>query len=100
LRLSIFSFAFPIITRLTSYLRDFNESVLLLGSASKHGYVYLGNQLLAIQSGGVKWVHQDPVLKSQRVTDYNQNLVAVVELDARGGETGAGNSSRSDTPHT
>ncbi len=48
---------------------------------------HLGGQLLAIQQGGVKWVHQDPVVKSQRLTDYNQNVVAGVELDPWGGET-------------
>jgi RHS repeat-associated protein len=34
-----------------------------------------------------KWVHADPVTKSQRLTDYNLNLVAVVDLDPWGGET-------------
>jgi len=51
------------------------------------GYVYLGGQLLAIQQGGVKWVHQDPVVKSQRLTDYNQNVLAAIEVDPWGGET-------------
>jgi hypothetical protein len=35
------------------------------------GYVYLGQQLVALQAGGVFWTHQDPVGKSQRVTDVN-----------------------------
>jgi RHS repeat-associated protein len=56
------------------------------GSWSR-GYVYLGSQLLALQWGGVYWVHQDPVVKSQRLTDYNGTTTAVVELDAWGGET-------------
>jgi hypothetical protein len=48
----------------------------------QRGYVYLGGQLLVIQSEGVpKWVHSDPVTKSQRLTDYNLTLVAVVDLD-------------------
>ncbi len=51
------------------------------------GYVYLGGQLLALQDGGVKWVHQDPVVKSQRLTDYNQNVLAAIEVDPWGGET-------------
>jgi RHS repeat-associated protein len=34
-----------------------------------------------------KWVHADPVTKSQRLTDYNLTLVAVVDLDPWGGET-------------
>ena len=55
----------------------------------QRGYVYLGGQLLVVQSEGVpKWVHQDPVTKSQRLTDYNLNVVAVVDLDPWGGETG------------
>jgi RHS repeat-associated protein len=54
----------------------------------QRGYVYLGGQLLVIQSEGVpKWVHADPVTKSQRLTDYNLNLVAAVDLDPWGGET-------------
>jgi RHS repeat-associated protein len=54
----------------------------------QRGYVYLGGQLLVIQSEGVpKWVHSDPVTKSQRLTDYNLTLVAVVDLDPWGGET-------------
>jgi RHS repeat-associated protein len=52
------------------------------------GYVYLGGQLLLVQSGGVpKWVHQDPITKSQRLTDFYGNLQAVVDLDPWGGET-------------
>jgi RHS repeat-associated protein len=55
----------------------------------QRGYVYLGGQLLVVQSEGLpKWVHSDPVTKSQRLTDYNLNVVAVVDLDPWGGETG------------
>ncbi|MCA1568077.1 MAG: S8 family serine peptidase [Acidobacteria bacterium] len=54
----------------------------------QRGYVYLNGQLLLIQSGGVpKWVHQDPVTKSQRLTDFYGALQAVVDLDPWGGET-------------
>ncbi|HZG51354.1 MAG TPA: hypothetical protein VEZ40_04385, partial [Pyrinomonadaceae bacterium] len=52
------------------------------------GYVYVGGQLLAIQSGGVRWVHQDPVTKSQRVTDASGAVTPTqVDLDPWGGET-------------
>jgi RHS repeat-associated protein len=51
------------------------------------GYVYLGGQLLAVQCGGVYWVHQDPLVKSKRVTDSSGTVVSTVELDAWGGET-------------
>jgi RHS repeat-associated protein len=54
------------------------------------GYVYLGSQLLAVQSNdAVTWVHQDPVTKSQRATDINGNGVssATVDVDPWGGET-------------
>ncbi len=36
---------------------------------------------------GVEWVHRDPVVKSQRLTDEAGNVVAVIELDPSGGET-------------
>jgi RHS repeat-associated protein len=49
--------------------------------------VYLGGQLLAMQAGGVKWVHQDPVVKSQRLTDTYGQIIGAVELDPWGGET-------------
>jgi len=51
------------------------------------GYVYLGGQLLAVQYGGVFWVHQDPLVKSKRVTDSSGTVVSTVELDPWGGET-------------
>ena len=51
------------------------------------GYVYLGGQLVAVQAGGVSWVHQDPVTKSQRVTDNLGNVISTVDLDPWGGET-------------
>ena len=53
------------------------------------GYVYLGEQLLALQQGSaVEWVHQDPAVKSQRLTDAAGTVTAGVELDPWGGETG------------
>lgn len=54
----------------------------------QRGYVYMNGQLLVIQSNGMpKWVHQDPVVKSQRLTDFYGALQAVVEVDPWGGET-------------
>lgn len=51
------------------------------------GYVYLGTQLLAIQAGGINWVHQDPVSKGQRLTDVNGAISTVIELDPWGVDT-------------
>jgi RHS repeat-associated protein len=51
------------------------------------GYVYLGGQMLAMQAGGVSWVHQDPVTKSQRVTNSSGAVVSTIDLDPWGGET-------------
>jgi len=51
------------------------------------GYVYQGGSLLAVQAGGVNWVHEDPVTKSKRVTDSLGNVVSTVELDPWGGDT-------------
>jgi RHS repeat-associated protein len=48
---------------------------------------WLGGELLAVQQGWVKWVHRDPVAKSERLTGEAGNVVAVVELDPWGGET-------------
>jgi len=61
------------------------------------GYVYLGGQMLAMQqSGAVTYVHQDPVTKSQRMTDTLGNVVAgaTIELDPFGGETGRTSNNR------
>ncbi|MGH3939022.1 MAG: RHS repeat-associated core domain-containing protein [Pseudonocardiaceae bacterium] len=57
------------------------------GGVWSRGYVYLGSQLLAIQQGGVRWVHQDPVTKGQRVTDASGGVTSSIELDPWGGET-------------
>jgi RHS repeat-associated protein len=51
------------------------------------GYVYAGNDLLAVQQGGVFWNHEDPITKSKRVTDINGNVVSMVELDPWGADT-------------
>src|SRR5678815_4109255 len=51
------------------------------------GYVYLGQQLIALQAAGVFWTHQDPLTKNQRMTDINGNIVSTVELDPFGADT-------------
>jgi len=53
------------------------------------GYVYLGGQMLAMQQAGtVTYVHQDPVTKSQRLTDTSGNPTSTrIELDPFGGDT-------------
>lgn len=52
------------------------------------GYVYLGGELLAVQQdAGVNWVHQDPLVKSKRITNSTGTVVSAVELDPWGGET-------------
>ena len=53
----------------------------------QRGYVFLGSQLLAVQQGGVYWVHQDPVVKSKRITDSSGTVVSTIELDPFGGNT-------------
>jgi len=54
----------------------------------RRGYVYLGQQLLAVQqNGAVNWVHQDPLVKSKRVTNSSGTVVSTVELDPWGGNT-------------
>jgi RHS repeat-associated protein len=54
------------------------------------GYVYAGTQLLALQQyGGVEWVHQDMVTKSQRLTNIYGTVISLVDLDPWGGETAA-----------
>lgn len=51
------------------------------------GYVYVGSELLAVQQAGVFWVHQDPVVKSKRVTNSSGAVISTIELDPWGGET-------------
>ena len=57
----------------------------------QRGYVYLGNEMLAVQQGAVYWVHQDPVVKSKRITDSSGAVVSTIELDPWGGETSRSN---------
>jgi RHS repeat-associated protein len=63
------------------------------------GYVYLGNQMLATQAGGVNWVHQDPVSKSQRITDSAGNISQTIELDPFGGDTSRNTGNSAFQPH-
>ena len=51
------------------------------------GYVYQGSQLLAVQQGGVFFVHEDPVTKSKRVTDISGTVQSAIELDPWGADT-------------
>jgi RHS repeat-associated protein len=65
------------------------------------GYVYLGGQMLAIQGGSggqVSWVHQDPVTKSQRITNSGGAVTSTIDLDPWGGET-ARSSNAAFQPH-
>jgi len=51
------------------------------------GYVYAGSQLLAVQQGGVFFVHEDAVTKSKRVTDMSGAIQSTIELDPWGADT-------------
>ena len=51
------------------------------------GYVYLGSKLLAVQQGGVFWMHEDPVNKSKRVTNSAGTWISAIELDPWGADT-------------
>jgi RHS repeat-associated protein len=65
------------------------------GGTLQRGYVYLGGQLLAVQqSNTVSWIHQDPIVKSKRVTNGSGTVVSTIELDPWGGNT---NRSSNDT---
>jgi RHS repeat-associated protein len=81
----------------TYYLRSTvlgGQIVAELSSAGAlaRGFVYLGGQLLAVQQNNqVSWVHQDPVVKSKRVTNGAGNVVSTVELDPWGGDTSRSN---------
>jgi RHS repeat-associated protein len=69
------------------------------GGSFQRGYVYLGSQMLAIQKNDqVSWVHQDPVTKSQRVTNSSGAVTSTIDLDPWGGET-ARSSSQAFQPH-
>jgi len=78
----------------TYYLRSTvlgGQIVAELNSAGSwtRGFVYLGGQLLAVQQNS--WVHQDPFVKSKRVTDSAGTVVSVIELDPWGGDTARSN---------
>jgi RHS repeat-associated protein len=63
-------------------------SELSAGGVLQRGYVYLGGQMLAIQqSSQVSWVHQDPMTKSQRITNSAGTITSTIDLDPWGGET-------------
>ena len=63
------------------------------------GYVYLGGELIATQQqSAVYWVHQDPLVKSKRVTNSSGTVVSTVELDPWGGNTNR-NSNDAFQPH-
>jgi RHS repeat-associated protein len=63
------------------------------------GYVYLGGQMVAIQANSsANWTHQDPVTKSQRVTDSSGAVISTVDLDPWGQETGR-SSNQAFQPH-
>jgi len=74
----------------TYYLRSSvlgGQVISEIGSSGglQRGYVYFGNQLLAIQqSNQVSWVHQDPVTKSQRMTNGSGTVTSTVDLGSLG----------------
>ncbi len=57
--------------------------------AWQRGYVYGGGgEVIAIRTPeGMRWVHQDPATKTQRLTDSSGAITAAVDLDPWGGET-------------
>ena len=58
----------------------------------QRGYVYIGSQLLAVQQqNAVFWVHQDPIVKSKRITNSSGTVVSTIELDPWGGNTSRNN---------
>ena len=59
--------------------------------AWQRGYVYLGGQLVALQQSGVYWIHQDPLVKSKRMTNSSGAVVSMIELDPWGGNTNRSN---------
>src|ERR1041385_3211205 len=65
----------------------------------QRGYVYLGNQLLSLQTDNqVSWVHQDPITKSQRITNSSCTVTSTIDLDPWGGETSR-SSNQASQPH-
>jgi len=56
------------------------------------GYVYAGTGLLAVQQGGVFFVHEDPVTKTKRTTSTTGAVQSTLEFDPYGAETSSSNS--------
>jgi hypothetical protein len=54
--------------------------------------------MVVIQDSGVNWVHQDPVTKSQRITNSSGAVTSTVDLDPWGAETGR-SSNQAYQPH-
>lgn len=85
----------------TYYLRSsvLGGRVIAEFGSEQRGYVYLGSQMLAIQQNNqVSWVHQDPVTKSQRITNASGTITSTIDLDPWGGET-ARSSNQAFQPH-
>lgn len=86
----------------TYYLRSSvlgGQVIAEFSNSMSRGYVYLGSQMLAIQQNNhVSWVHQDPVTKSQRVTNSTGTMTSIIDLDPWGGET-ARSSNQAFQPH-
>jgi len=58
------------------------------GGVWRRAYVYLGTEKLIVEeSGQTRFIHQDPVTKSQRVTDASGSIVSSIDVDPFGGET-------------
>jgi RHS repeat-associated protein len=55
--------------------------------AWQRGFVYAGSSLVAVQQGGVFWMHEDPVTKSKRVTNSAGTVVSWIETDPWGADT-------------
>lgn len=69
------------------------------GGGWDRGYVYLGGQKVAIQyNASVNWVNQDPITKSQRITNSSGAVTSTIDLDPWGGETGR-SSNQAFQPH-
>ncbi|HEX8137836.1 MAG TPA: RHS repeat-associated core domain-containing protein [Pyrinomonadaceae bacterium] len=69
------------------------------GGVWKRAYVYLGTEKLVIEEGGqTRFLHQDPVTKSQRATDSSGTVVSVIDLDPFGGETSRSQNVSSNMP--
>ncbi|MGH9904193.1 MAG: hypothetical protein ACRD8U_01270, partial [Pyrinomonadaceae bacterium] len=55
----------------------------------QRGYVQLGGQLLAVQEDGVvRWVHEDPITKTKRMTNSAGTAISTIVFDPWGGDVG------------